>query len=76
MSCKFKHVGVWDILFYLTDDDGHVLLNEDGTEKIFTLNAKTLRGTDNVSFIGEYFTPENLEAVSVKQGLPEGYDND
>ena len=65
MSDKFKNIGVWDIYFYLTDDDGNVLLNEDGTEKIFTLNAKTLRGTDNVSFIGEYFTPENLEAVEV-----------
>ena len=28
-------VGVWDCTFYLTDDDGNEILNNDGTIKMF-----------------------------------------
>jgi len=28
-------IGVWDCTFYLTDDDGNAVLNEDGTIKMF-----------------------------------------
>ena len=29
------NIGVWDCTFYLTDDDGNEVLNEDGTIKMF-----------------------------------------
>lgn len=29
-------VGVWDCTFYLTDDDGNEILNNDGTIKMFS----------------------------------------
>jgi hypothetical protein len=28
-------IGVWDCTFYLADDDGNAVLNEDGTVKMF-----------------------------------------
>ena len=34
---KFKNVNLYDIVFYLTDDDGNELLNDDFTAKQFRL---------------------------------------
>tara|TARA_R100001377_G_scaffold83721_1_gene65745 strand:+ start:2065 stop:2247 length:183 start_codon:yes stop_codon:yes gene_type:complete len=38
MSNKYNNVGVYEhtVSFYLNDDDGNELLNDDGSVKIFT----------------------------------------
>ena len=42
-------VGVWDITFYLVDDDGNQLLNEDGSVKEFYSNKiDTSYWTDDI----------------------------
>ena len=52
------NIGVWDIQFYKTDDDGNELLNSDGSVKLFQL-----KGEHDVSFIAESTTDEDLEEI-------------
>ena len=51
-------IGVWDIQFYKTDDDGNALLNSDGSVKLFQLKRE-----HDVSFIAESTTDEDLEEI-------------
>jgi hypothetical protein len=51
-------VGVWDCTFYLTDDDGNEILNDDGTIKMF--NAPDL----DWSHVAEFIELDDLEEVS------------
>jgi len=48
------NIGVWDCTFYLTDDDGNEVLNEDGTIKMF--DAPNL----DWSYIAEYVELDDL----------------
>ena len=52
------NIGVWDIQFYKTDDDGNELLNSDGSVKLFGLKRE-----QDVSFIAEATTEEELEEI-------------
>lgn len=52
------NIGVWDIQFYKTDDDGNELLNSDGSVKLFQLKRE-----HDVSFIAESTTDEDLEEI-------------
>lgn len=52
------NIGVWDIQFYKTDDDGNELLNSDGSVKLFGLKRE-----HDVSFIAEGTTEEELEEI-------------
>lgn len=52
------NIGVWDIQFYKTDDDGNELLNSDGSVKLFQL-----KGEHDVSFIAEGTTDEDLKEI-------------
>lgn len=52
------NIGVWDIQFYKTDDDGNELLNSDGSIKLFTV----VRDID-LSHISEYVEHEDLEEI-------------
>ena len=56
MSDKFKNIQLYDILFYLTDDDGNELLNDDYTAKLFTP-----RDDYNLSHIAEYFDHKDIK---------------
>ena len=51
-------IGVWDIQFYKTDDDGNELLNSDGSVKLFQLKRE-----HDVSFIAESTTDEDLKEI-------------
>jgi hypothetical protein len=65
MSKEFKNVQVYDILFYLTDDDGNELLNDDYTAKLFRVgltNYEYENGED-FSYIAERFELGDLEEV-------------
>ena len=52
------NIGVWDIQFYKTDDDGNELLNSDGSVKLFQLKRE-----HDVSFIAESTTDEDLKEI-------------
>ena len=52
------NIGVWDIQFYKTDDDGNELLNSDGSVKLFQLKRE-----HDVSFIAESTTDKDLEEI-------------
>ena len=52
------NIGVWDIQFYKTDNDGNELLNSDGSVKLFQLKRE-----HDVSFIAESTTDEDLEEI-------------
>ena len=52
------NIGVWDIQFYKTDDDGNELLNSDGSIKLFQLKRE-----HDVSFIAESTTDEDLKEI-------------
>ena len=52
------NIGVWDIQFYKTDDDGNELLNPDGSVKLFRHKYD-----HDVSFIAEGTTEEELEEI-------------
>ena len=60
------NIGVWDIQFYKTDDDGNELLNSDGSIKLFQLKRE-----HDVSFIAESTTDEDLKEIK-----EEGWDLD
>lgn len=60
------NIGVWDIQFYKTDDDGNELLNSDGSVKLFQLKRE-----HDVSFIAESTTDEDLKEIK-----EEGWDLD
>ena len=70
MSDKFKNIQLYDILFYLTDDDGNELLNDDYTAKLFKLkdvdfdNAVKKDYRNDFSYIVESFQFSDLEEVS------------
>tara|TARA_B100001939_G_scaffold346813_1_gene366597 strand:+ start:1971 stop:2153 length:183 start_codon:yes stop_codon:yes gene_type:complete len=55
------NIGVWDIQFYKTDDDGNELLNSDGSVKLFQLKRE-----HDVSFIAERTTDEDLKEIKEK----------
>ena len=55
------NIGVWDIQFYKTDDNGNELLNSDGSVKLFQLKRE-----HDVSFIAESTTDEDLEEIKEK----------
>ena len=67
---EFKNIQVYDILFYLTDDDGNELLNDDYTAKLFKLkdvdfdNAVKKDYRNDFSYIVESFQFSDLEEVS------------
>ena len=52
------NIGVWDIQFYKTDDDGNELLNPDGSVKLFRHKYD-----HDVSFIAESTTHDDLEEI-------------
>ena len=52
------NIGVWDIQFYKSDDDGNELLNPDGSVKLFRHKYD-----HDVSFIAEGTTEEELEEI-------------
>ena len=70
MNDKFKNIQLYDILFYLTDDDGNELLNDDYTAKLFKLkdvdfdNAVKKDYRNDFSYIVESFQFSDLEEVS------------
>lgn len=53
-----KSIGVWDCSFYMYDEEGNEILNEDGSVKIF--QAPNL----DWSHIAEYVELEDLEEVT------------
>ena len=55
---KGKNIAVWDCTFYLQDDEGNDILNEDGSVKIF--DAPKL----DFSHIAEYVELDDLEEVT------------
>tara|TARA_R100000808_G_scaffold22336_1_gene48551 strand:+ start:203 stop:388 length:186 start_codon:yes stop_codon:yes gene_type:complete len=59
MSDKYDDVQIVNILFKLVDNDGNVLRNKDGSEKLFQPNASCF-----LEHISEGFTPDMLEEVS------------
>ena len=57
---KKMNVCVWDVRFYMNDDDGNELLNDDGSVKLFT--APDLE--DYVeSYAFDMVSPDDLEEV-------------
>ena len=56
------NIGVWDIQFYKTDDDGNELLNSDGSVKLFQLKRE-----HDVSFIAENTTDEDLKEIKEEE---------
>ena len=56
-NIKAKSIGVWDCSFYMYDEEGNEILNEDGSVKIF--QAPNL----DWSHIAEYVELEDLEEV-------------
>ena len=55
MSKEFKNIQLYDILFYLTDDDGNELLNDDYTAKLFRP-----KNDNDFSYIVERFELNDL----------------
>ena len=51
------NVGVWECTFYVRDDDGNEILNDDGTIKMF--NAPNI----DWSYITEFVELHDLEEV-------------
>jgi hypothetical protein len=62
MSKEFKNIQLYDILFYLTDDDGNELLNDDYTAKLF--RPDDYKNGEDFSYIVERFELSDLEEVS------------
>ena len=59
---KKMNVCVWDVRFYMNDDDGNELLNDDGSVKLFT--APFLEDYDNwVRYAFDMVVPDALEEV-------------
>ena len=58
-----KNVAVWDCTFYVTDDDGNELLNDDGTIKMFDIPNM------DWSYVSEFIEFEDLEEVKNDQTL-------
>ncbi len=56
----FKNVGLWDCMFYLLDDDGNDLTDDDGKVILFT--------APHVDYAGvlDYITVDDLEEVGEK----------
>ena len=56
------NVCVWDVRFYMNDDDGNELLNDDGSVKLFTapdLNLDVIVQHVEYGFV----SPDDLEEV-------------
>jgi len=56
------NVCVWDVRFYMNDDDGNELLNDDGSVKLFTapdLNLDVIVQHAEYGFV----SPDDLEEV-------------
>ena len=57
---KKMNVCVWDVRFYMNDDDGNELLNDDGSVKLFTAPALE----DYVeSYAFDMVSPDDLEEM-------------
>jgi|TARA_R110000803_G_scaffold43309_1_gene92472 hypothetical protein len=59
---KNMNVCVWDVRFYMNDDDGNELLNDDGSVKLFTapdLNLDVIVQHVEYGFV----SPDDLEEV-------------
>ena len=60
------NVCVWDVRFYLNDDDGNELLNDDGSVKLFTAPDLNL-DVVNAYCVGhgefEFVSPDDLEEM-------------
>ena len=50
-------VGVWDCTFYLTDDDGNEILNNDGTIKMFDVPNM------DWSYVAEHIEFDDLKEI-------------
>ena len=50
-------VGVWDCTFYLTDDDGNEILNNDGTVKMFDVPNM------DWSYVAEHIEFDDLKEI-------------
>lgn len=57
------NVCVWDVRFYLNDDDGNEVLNEDGSVKLFTAPSLDLDVAIHGHGEFEFVSPDDLEGV-------------
>ena len=66
MSYENCNVAIWDVTYYLKDEDGEDVLNEDGSVKLFT----DTNGAVDHSTWCEWVEPDALEEIETKPVSP------
>ena len=60
---NYKYVSVFNITFHLSDDEGNILENKDGTIKEFYFNGRL----KPLEYLCEDMTVEDLEEIKEEQ---------